>query len=122
GAIAPLSTARRSGEAQHAVEVGVAEAAVGVEAAADGGEVVPAGVAGSEGGGRLVVHLPPVGAAAEGVHDRLDAPEVLLERRAPVHVHGEIGPLLAERGRQGYVVGGDEADLDGKADHHAAAV
>src|SRR3954467_15237422 len=83
------------GGAQHAVEVGVAEAAVGVGALAHGLEAIPLGIAGSERGRRLVVHLPPVGAAAEGVHDRLDTPEVLLERLADIAVDGDVAAGLA---------------------------
>src|SRR5438874_544144 len=100
-----LITAKKSGKAEHPVEVGVAEAAVGVGALADSTEAVPFGVAGSQRRGRLIVHLPPVGSAAEGVHDRLDAPEVLLEGFADVAVHRDVTPLFAVRRRQGDVVG-----------------
>ena len=68
------------------------------------------------------MHLPPVRAAAEGVHDRLDAPEVLLEGLADVTVHGDVPPLFAIGRRQRDVVGRHEPHLDREADHHPAAV
>src|SRR2546430_16083836 len=82
GKAATTARLRRRDRAEHAIQVRVPEPSLGVETGADGLETRPLGIPGREGLGRLIVHLPPVGSPADVVHDRLDAPEVLIERRS----------------------------------------
>src|SRR5260370_5688232 len=85
---------------EHALEVGVAEHAVGIEAIADRDEAIPERVALPERGRGLEVELAPVWAALVGAHDRLDLSEVGLVRKPVVDVHGDIAGFAGGRPAQ----------------------
>jgi len=63
-----------------------------------------------------------VGATVVVVHDGLDAPEVVLVRRAPEDVHRDEHRVATGRRRQRDVVAAQDAVLDGKRDRSAEAV
>src|SRR5918998_1632665 len=83
------STKERSELPEDPVRVVVGEASVGVDPAAGGLELVPAGVLRGQGLGRLEVELPPVGPTPQVGHDRLDGREVGDVVDALVEVHGD---------------------------------
>ena len=85
------SSSARSHGPEHPVGVVVARTALGVEAVADGLEVLPARIALRERRGGLEVALAPVRAALVVVHDLLDRLEVGLPLHAAVLVHGDVG-------------------------------
>src|SRR5712691_12684362 len=92
---------------EHALEVGVAEHAGGVEALADGDEAIPERVERPQRRGRLEMELAPVRAALVRVHDRLHLAEVGLVLEPVVDVHRDVAGFTAVCGAQGDVVGGD---------------
>ena len=93
-------------------DVGVGEAAVGIEAGAHRLEVVPARIARAQRLGGLEVALAPVRAAVVVVHDRLDGAEVRLPCHALEHVDGDVAGRALVRRAQQRVVGRDEPHLD----------
>src|SRR5260370_9036633 len=97
---------------EHALEVGVAEHAVGIEAIADRDEAIPERVALPEGGRGLEVELAPVRAAVMGAHDRLDLSEVGLVLEPVVDMHGDVAGVAGVRRAQRDVVAGHRAHFD----------
>src|SRR2546428_775848 len=73
GNAATAARLRRRDRAEYAIEVRVPEPSVGVEAGAGGLENRPFRIPPRGGGGRLGVHLPPVGPAADAVRVRRGA-------------------------------------------------
>src|SRR5712692_3683288 len=111
-----------SGGPEHAVEIRVAEHAVGVEAVAHRYESIPERVARPQGRRGLEVELAPVWAALVGVHDRLHLAKVGLVLEPVVHVDGDVAGVARIRGAQRDVVGRHRADLDREADEEALAL
>ena len=120
GARARRSSSELADRAEHAVGVGVREAALGVEPGADLVEVAPARVEPLQRLGGLEVALAPVRAPLVVGHDPLDGPEVGLPGRPLVLVDGDVGGLALVGGAEQRVVGGDEPELDRKADRELA--
>src|SRR3989442_12939624 len=100
------------GVAEHALEIGVAEHPVGVEAITDRDEPIPERVARPERCGGLEVELAPVRAALVGVHDRLHLAEVGLGLELVVDVDGDIAGMAAVGGAEGGGIRGSEPDLE----------
>src|SRR5216684_193905 len=80
---------------EHALEIGVAEHAVRVEAVADRDELVPLRVSRSQRGRGLEVELAPVRAALVRVHDRLHLAEVRLVLEPVIDVDGDVASVTA---------------------------
>src|SRR2546427_5662854 len=110
------------GVGEHALEIGVAEHPVGVEAITDRDEPIPERVARPERCGGLEVELAPVRAALVGVHDRLHLAEVGLVLELVVDVDGDIAGIAAVGGAERYVIRCHDANLDREADEQTLAL
>src|SRR5262249_39290943 len=104
-------------------EVGVGEAAGGVELGTQGGGVGGAGGDGGQGLGGAGGRRAPVGAAAGGGEDALGGGEVAVQAGgADELVDGHVRGGAAGGGGQPEVVGRGETDLDREADPPVAAL
>src|ERR1700712_3466051 len=110
----PRTTSRRSGavgEAEDAVQVGVAEQAPGIDVGPGSPHVLEAGVPLVQLFGIEAVQLAPVRAAAVAEQYLFDGQEVPGKGLPVVTVHRDVGARSLVRRRQPDVVGGRHPDL-----------